>query len=158
MRFRRMCNQSKKEGKNQESIQSSTTPDPGYQWESDNVTTRHHKQETRGQESNPVFARYMYKLKLNNEVQGDNSVEQLITQLKVLSKDCSFDATYANDLIRDQMVFGIKSKDMHKKLLKVGADLTLGKAIQVCQTYEYAQEQLKTMSTIGSSIGCSQLR
>ena len=36
-------NKSKKEGKDQESIQSSTTPDPGYQWESDNVTIRHHK-------------------------------------------------------------------------------------------------------------------
>ena len=34
---------SKKEGKDQESIQSSTTPDPRYQWESDNVTIRHHK-------------------------------------------------------------------------------------------------------------------
>ena len=40
---------SKKEGKDQESIQSSTTPDPGYQWESDNVTIRHHKREPRGQ-------------------------------------------------------------------------------------------------------------
>ena len=30
----------KKEGKDQESIQSSTTPDPGYQWESGNVTIR----------------------------------------------------------------------------------------------------------------------
>ena len=39
---------SKKEGKDQESIQSSTTPDPGYQWESDNVTIRHHKPEPRG--------------------------------------------------------------------------------------------------------------
>ena len=28
--------QSKKDGKDQESIQSSTTPDPGYQWESNN--------------------------------------------------------------------------------------------------------------------------
>ena len=37
--------QSKKMGKDQESIQSSTTPDPGYQWESDNVTIRHHKRE-----------------------------------------------------------------------------------------------------------------
>ena len=34
--------QSKKEDKDQESILSSTTPDPGYQWESDNVTTRQH--------------------------------------------------------------------------------------------------------------------
>ena len=30
--------QSKKEGKDQESIQSSTTPDPGYQWESNKLT------------------------------------------------------------------------------------------------------------------------
>ena len=36
--------QSKKDGKDEESIQSSTTPDPGYQWESDNVTIRHHKE------------------------------------------------------------------------------------------------------------------
>ena len=41
--------ESKKEGKDQESIQSSTTPDPGYQWENDNATTRHHKREPRGQ-------------------------------------------------------------------------------------------------------------
>ena len=39
----------KKEGKDQESIQSSTTSDPGYQWESDNVAIRHHKREPRDQ-------------------------------------------------------------------------------------------------------------
>ena len=41
--------QRKKEGKDQESIQSSTTPDQGYQWESDNVTVRHYKREPIGQ-------------------------------------------------------------------------------------------------------------
>ena len=41
--------QNKKEGKDREWIQSTTTPDPGYQWESDNVTIRHHKREPRGQ-------------------------------------------------------------------------------------------------------------
>ena len=39
----------KKEAKFQKSIQSSTTPDPGYQWESDNFTIRRHKREPRGQ-------------------------------------------------------------------------------------------------------------
>ena len=39
----------KKEGKDQEPIQLSTTPDPGYQWESDNVTISHYKREPRGQ-------------------------------------------------------------------------------------------------------------
>ena len=38
-----------KEDKDQESIQSSTTPDPGYQWERDNVTISHHKREPRVQ-------------------------------------------------------------------------------------------------------------
>ena len=42
-------NNSKKEGKDQESIQSSTTPDPGYKWESENFTIRHHKRKPRGQ-------------------------------------------------------------------------------------------------------------
>ena len=45
--------QSKKKGKDQESIQSSTTPDTGYQWESDNFTIRHHK---RDQEVSPFRA------------------------------------------------------------------------------------------------------
>ena len=40
---------SKKEGKDQETIQSSTRPDPGYQWESTKLTFRHHKREPRGQ-------------------------------------------------------------------------------------------------------------
>ena len=35
----------KKRCKDQESIQPSTTPDPGYQWESDKLTVRHRKRE-----------------------------------------------------------------------------------------------------------------
>ena len=46
MRIFYLC---KKVSKDQESIQSSATPDPGYQLESDNVTNRHHKREPRGQ-------------------------------------------------------------------------------------------------------------
>ena len=41
--------ESKKEGRDQESIQSSTTPDPGYKWKNDDVTNTHHKREPRGQ-------------------------------------------------------------------------------------------------------------
>ena len=39
----------RKRDKVQESKQSITTPDPGYQLESDNVTINHHKREPRGQ-------------------------------------------------------------------------------------------------------------
>ena len=47
--------QSKKDGKDQESIQSSTTPDPGYQWESNKLTVRHHKRELRGQDNLQMY-------------------------------------------------------------------------------------------------------
>ena len=39
---------SKNEGKDKELIQSSTTPDPGYKWESDKFLIRHHKREPKG--------------------------------------------------------------------------------------------------------------
>ena len=41
--------QSKKEGRYQESIQSSTKAEPGYQLENDNFIIRHHKREPTGQ-------------------------------------------------------------------------------------------------------------
>ena len=41
---------SEKGGKEQESIQTNTTPDPGYTtWESDKDTIKYHKQEPKGQ-------------------------------------------------------------------------------------------------------------
>ena len=105
---------------------------------------------------NPSLPQCLPDISFNNKVQGDSSVEQFVTRLKVLSKDCSFDDTYTDDMIRDRLVFGIGSQDIRKKLLTVGADLTLAKAIQICQTYEYAQEQLKTMtSTAGASMGAA---
>ena len=47
--------QSKKDDKDQESIQSSTTPDPGYQWESNKLTVRHHKRELRSQDNLQIY-------------------------------------------------------------------------------------------------------
>ena len=38
----------KEESKYQEVIQSSTTPDPGFQWDSDNFSIRHHTRESKG--------------------------------------------------------------------------------------------------------------
>ena len=47
--------QSKKDGKDQESIQSSTTPDPGYQWERNKLTVRHHRRELRSQDNLQIY-------------------------------------------------------------------------------------------------------
>lgn len=97
--------------------------------------------------SNPVFSRY----KFNNEMQGGSSIEQFLTKLKVLAKDCAFGADYAEDMIRDRLVFGVRSHKIREKLLTVGADLTLQKAVEICQSYEYAQEQLRSMHPQGAA-------
>ena len=47
--------QSKKDGKDQESIQSSTTPDPGHQWESNKLTVRHYRRELRSQDNLQIY-------------------------------------------------------------------------------------------------------
>ena len=47
--------QSKKDGNDQESIQSSTTPDRGYQWESNKLTVRHHRRELRRQDNLQIY-------------------------------------------------------------------------------------------------------
>ena len=49
MVYKSLLHISKQKGKDKESIQSSTTPDPGYQWKCDNVTIRQYKREPRGQ-------------------------------------------------------------------------------------------------------------
>ena len=67
-------------------------------------------------------------------------MEQFITRLKVLSKDYSFVEEYIDNMIRDRLVFGIKSQKIREKLLTVGENLTLAKAVQICQSYEYAQK------------------
>ena len=46
---------SKKDGKDQESIQSSTTHDPGHQWESNKLTVRHHRRELRIQDNLQIY-------------------------------------------------------------------------------------------------------
>ena len=47
--------QSKTDGKDQESIQSSTKPDQGYRWESNKLTVRHHRREHRSQDNLQIY-------------------------------------------------------------------------------------------------------
>ena len=47
--------QSKKDDKDQEFMQSSTAPDPGYQWESNKLTVRHHRRELRSPDNLQIY-------------------------------------------------------------------------------------------------------
>ena len=89
---------------------------------------------------NPIFARYQF----NNEIQGSEAIDSFVTRLRLKSRDCDYQDS--DEMIRDRIVFGTNSPKIREKLINVGRDLTLQKAIQIGQNYEYAQEQIKQMT------------
>lgn len=79
--------------------------------------------------------------------QSDNETfEQFYTDLKVLFNDCSYDHTIEDEMLRDHIVFGVKSKKVREKLIEQGSELTLQKCTDIVRTYELSQKQLKTMN------------
>ena len=77
-------------------------------------------------------------------MQGSDSIEMFITKLRLAAKDCNFAET--DGMIRDRVVFDTSSSKIREKLINEGEKLTLDKAIQIAQNFEYSREQLKTMA------------
>ena len=69
-----------------------------------------------------------------------------MTDLKLLIKECGYDESVHDDMIRDHIVFGIKSTKVREKLINEGDDLTLDKCMNIARTYELSQKQLKSMN------------
>ena len=68
---------------------------------------------------------------------------QYLTKLKTLAKDSNFNNP--DELIRDRIVFGVSEEKSREKMINIGSDLTLDRAVQIVQTYEYRQIQLKAI-------------
>lgn len=94
---------------------------------------------------NPIFARY----KFNNEIQNQDTIDAFLTRLRLSARDCNFDKV--DDMIRDRIVFGTNSSKIREKLINVGAELTLEKAIQIAQSWEYSQTQLRAMGSLSGA-------
>ena len=89
---------------------------------------------------NPIFARYRF----NNEVQGSDSIDAFVKKLKLRAQDCNY--AERDNMIRDRIVFGCSSEKCREKLINEGEKLTMDKAIQIVQNYEYCQKQLSSMA------------
>ena len=64
--------------------------------------------------------------------------------------DCGYDAAIHDEMIRDSIVFGVKSSKIREKLINEGSDLTLQKCLDIARTYELSQEQLKVIDNQAS--------
>lgn len=92
--------------------------------------------------SNQIYARF----RLKSRTQADTeSFDQFVTELRLLAKDCGY-GNREDEMVRDHLVFGIKSTKIREKLIQEGTDLTLDKAIDISRTYELSQQQSQEIS------------
>ena len=77
-------------------------------------------------------------------MQNSDAVDEFITQLLLSAKDCDYPDK--DEMIRDRIVFGTNLGRIREKLINEGLKLTLDKAIQIAQSFEYSQKQLNSMA------------
>ena len=91
--------------------------------------------------SNTVFARFKFHTRVQNQT---DTFDSFVTDLKLLVKDCGYHDP--DEMVRDRIVFGTSSPVIREKLINIGSDLTLNKAIETAHAFELSQSQLRTMS------------
>ena len=89
---------------------------------------------------NETYERYVFNSRNQTETE---SVEEFVTDLKLKSQSCNF-GDLTESLIRDRIVMGVRDKRLREKLLGE-VDLTLARAIRMCQAKEVTQQRLKSM-------------
>ena len=87
----------------------------------------------------------MERHKFNTRTQESSElIDQFVTDLKNFANDCEF-GDIKNDLIRDRIVWGTKSENVKKRLLREDK-LSLDKAISICRAEEETVRQIQKMN------------
>ena len=77
----------------------------------------------------------------SREQKPSESLEDFVKSLKELSHRCKYDAPHnlVQELIRDRLIVGLKSKEIQTKLLNCSDNLTLDNCIEVANSTEFAK-------------------
>ena len=65
---------------------------------------------------NQVFARYLFHAKVQQE---EETFENFVTELKLLAQDCGYQQ--AEEMVRDRIVFGVRSSKVRARLIQEGS-------------------------------------
>lgn len=93
-----------------------------------------------------------YKFFTRDQEDGEN-IDQYITALRVLSQQCEFSELHES-LLRDRIVCGVNNNTVRDRLLRTD-DLTLVKALQLCQAAEMSKEDSKYINCAADSVQVS---
>lgn len=92
--------------------------------------------------SNIIYNRYLLRTRVQNE---NETLEQFVTDLKTLLNDCQYQEELHDEIVRDHIVFGVRSSKIREKLIMEGSDLTLTKCIDIAHTLELGQSQAQAI-------------
>ncbi|CAK1554171.1 unnamed protein product [Leptosia nina] len=99
------------------------------------------------------------RYKFFTRVQEDGeSIQQYVTALRLISKYCNF-ACLEEELIKDRIVCGVRNHAIRDRLLRC-EDLSLDKAIKICQAEEVSREsdtQLRASVSGQSAVQCDRV-
>ena len=104
------------------------------------------------QDENIMFERHQFYQRRQNE---GETVEHFITDLRTLARTCDFTEDgkdFANQMIRDRLVCGIRNDVVRQRLL-AGENPSLSTCIKECRTAEATQTQATEMRTMLSAAG-----
>nr|XP_034824747.1 uncharacterized protein K02A2.6-like [Maniola hyperantus] len=102
-----------------------------------------------GTKPNITLARFKF---FTRSQDSGETIDQYVTALRVLSQYCEF-AQLRDSLIRDRIVCGISNNTVRDRLLRT-EDLTLAKAVQICEAAEMSKEESRLIeaSTTEASV------
>ena len=92
---------------------------------------------------NPTYERYLFRKRTQH---SGESIETYITDLKTMIKICEVPDNFIDELIKDQVIFGIKDNALRERLLQERG-LTLSKCQEMCMAAEAASSHLKAMTS-----------
>ena len=91
---------------------------------------------------NSVFERYRFWRR--DQKEGE-TIDQWLLELRAQAAMCEF-AGQEDLMIRDKLVFGVRDERAKERLLREG-EVTLQRAIQICQASECTKQQLEGMQS-----------
>ncbi len=98
------------------------------------------------EKTNVTFERHIFK----GVKQNSRKFNEFITELREQAAKCNFgDKTDEN--IIDQVIFGLDSNKLRRKLFDVSGTCTLDNVVDTCRKWELLQEQLNIMQNRGAT-------
>lgn len=92
------------------------------------------------EKTNVTFERHLFR----NLKQGGKKFSEFITELREQAAKCNFEGT-KDEHLRDQIIFGIDSMQLRRKIFDLPNRDSLSDVIEACRKWEMLTQQLKDM-------------